>query len=253
VAGADAARFSLAGKTALITGATRGLGLAMALGFADAGADVVVSSRKFDACEQVANLLRARGRRALPVSAHVGRWETLPGLVDRAYEHFGKIDVLVNNAGSSPLYDSLVELPEALFDSVINLNLKAPFRLGVLVGSRMVSDGGGSIINISSAATRRPDPAALPYAAAKSALDTVTVGLAQAFAPTVRVNGIRPGSFATDVSAHWTGEDTARYADRVVMNRIAEPTEIVGTAIYLASDASSFTTATTIDVDGGLR
>lgn len=244
--------FDLSGRTALVTGASRGLGRAIALGFAEAGANVVVASRKLDACEAVAAEVRERGTEALAVAAHVGRWQQLPELVEAAYGRFGRVDVLVNNAGSSPLYDSLADVSEALFDSTIGLNVKGPFRLGVLVGERMRADGGGSIVNVSSLSAVRPEARALPYAAAKMALDVVTVGLAQEFAPTVRVNSIRPGSFATDISTRWTDEQRAGYAAHAALGRLGEPDEIVGTALYLASDASSFTTGTVIGVDGGV-
>ena len=243
--------FSLAGRTALITGASRGLGRAMALAFAEAGADIVVTSRSLAACEDVAAQVRERGRRALAAPCHVGRWDQLPGLIETAWDHFGGLDVLVNNAGSAPLYDSLTAVSEPLFDSVLNLNLKGPFRLGVLAADKMRARGRGSIINISSLAAARPEPSALPYAAAKAALDAVTVGMAAAYGPDVRVNSIRPGSFATDVSRHWSPAAAAQYASRVALRRIAEPREIVGAALYLASDASAFTTGAILSVDGG--
>jgi NAD(P)-dependent dehydrogenase (short-subunit alcohol dehydrogenase family) len=185
------------------------------------------------------------------VAAHLGRWEALPELLGAAEEAFGDVDVLVNNAGSSPPYDSLADVSEALFDSVVNLNLKGPFRLSVLAAERMRRRGRGSIINISSLGATRPEVRALPYAAAKMALDVITVGLAAEYGPQVRINSIRPGSFATDVSAHWSQEIVDGYAGRVALGRVAAPREIVGTALYLASDASSFTTGTTIAVDGG--
>jgi NAD(P)-dependent dehydrogenase (short-subunit alcohol dehydrogenase family) len=134
---------------------------------------------------------------------------------------------------------------------VVNLNLKGPFRLALLVAERMRADGGGSIINVTSLSAVRPEPRALPYAAAKAGLEVVTAGLAQAYAPTVRVNSIRPGSFATDVIRHWPPEVRERYASGVALRRLGDPAEITGAALYLASDASSFTTGSTISVDGG--
>ena len=131
----------------------------------------------------------------MPSQVHVGRWDQLDGLVDAAYGRFGKVDVLVNNAGMSPLYESLTGVNEKLFDAVVNLNLKGPFRLAALVGERMVGTGGGSIINVSSIAAMRPRPEMLPYAAAKAGLNALTEGLALAFGPSVRVNAIQPGAF----------------------------------------------------------
>ena len=243
--------FSLEGRTALITGASRGLGREMALAFAAAGADVVVVSRNLSACQQVAAEIEERGRRALALQCHVGRWEQLPVLVNAAWEYAGGLDVLVNNAGSAPVYDSLASVPEAMFDSVLNLNLKGPFRLGALVADRMQARGSGSIINITSLAATRPEPSALPYAAAKAALEVITVGMAAAYGPEVRVNNIRPGSFATSVSKHWSQDVADRYGSRVALRRIGAASEITGAALYLASDASAFTTGATLAVDGG--
>jgi NAD(P)-dependent dehydrogenase (short-subunit alcohol dehydrogenase family) len=243
----------LHGRVALVTGGSRGLGRAIALAFAAAGADIVVTSRDRAACETVAAEVEQCGRRALVAACHIGRWDELPGLVERAWDWQGHIDVLVNNAGSSPLYDSLADVSQSLMDSVLNVNLKGPFRLAVLTAERMRELGRGSIINISSLAASRPEPRALPYAAAKAGLDIVTAGLAQAYATQVRVNSIRPGSFATTVSEHWPEEIKAEYAGRVVLGRIADPDEITGAALFLAGDASSFVTGTAISVDGGPR
>jgi NAD(P)-dependent dehydrogenase (short-subunit alcohol dehydrogenase family) len=246
-----AASLRLDGKKALVTGGSRGLGRAIALAFASAGADVAVASRDLAACERVAAEIAALGQDGYARSAHAGHWAELPALVDDCYDRFGRLDVLVNNAGKSPLYDSLPDVSEELFDSVLSLNLKGPFRLAVLVAGRMHADGGGSIINVTSLSAVRPEPRALPYAAAKAGLEVVTAGLAQAYAPTVRVNSIRPGSFATDVIRHWPPEVRERYASGVALRRLGDPAEITGAALYLASDASSFTTGSTISVDGG--
>jgi NAD(P)-dependent dehydrogenase (short-subunit alcohol dehydrogenase family) len=243
--------FSLAGRTALITGASRGLGREIALAFADAGADVVVTSRNLESCQEVAAEVECRGRRALAIACHIGRWEQLAPLAETAWDHFGGLDVLVNNAGSSPLYDSLATVSESMFDSVLNLNLKGPFRLGVLVAERMRARGRGSIINITSLAADRPEPGALPYAAAKAGLEVMTRGMAAAYGPEVRVNSIRPGSFATGVSRHWSPDVAERYASRVALGRIGDPREITRAALYLASDAAAFTTGATLSVDGG--
>jgi NAD(P)-dependent dehydrogenase (short-subunit alcohol dehydrogenase family) len=242
--------FDLSGKIALVTGGSRGLGRAMVLAFAKAGADVVIASRKLDACEAVAREVEALGRRALPVAAHVGIWEDNDALAARAYAQFGRVDVLVNNAGMSPLAPSLAETSEALFDKVIDVNFKGPFRLSVLVGERMVAGAGGAIINLSSSASFKPEPHTVPYSGAKAAINAMTVALAKAFAPKVRVNCIAPGPFLTDVSGAWRDNETFKNA--VGLKRFGEPDEIVGTALYLASDASSFTTGAVIRVDGGV-
>jgi NAD(P)-dependent dehydrogenase (short-subunit alcohol dehydrogenase family) len=243
--------FDLSGRVALVTGGSRGLGREIVLGYARAGADVVIASRKIESCEAVAEEVAALGGQALPVACHVGRWDELDALTDAAYERFGKVDILVNNAGMSPLYPSLGEVSEDLFDKVVGVNLKGPFRLSARIGERMVADGGGCIINISSNASARPHPSFLVYAAAKSALETVTVGFARALGPTVRVNAIMPGTFLTDISHAWDMDAFERGAQAFPLQRGGRPDEIVGTALYLAGDASSYTTGTVIAVDGG--
>lgn len=242
--------FDLTGKVALVTGGSRGLGRAMVLAFAKAGADVVIASRKIEACEDVAREVRALGRQALAVGAHVGQWDDNDRLSACAYERFGRVDVLVNNAGMSPLAPSLSETSEALFDKVVAVNFKGPFRLSVLVGERMKAGEGGAIINLSSSASFKPEPHTVPYSGAKAAVNAMTVALAKAFAPKVRVNCIAPGPFLTDVSGAW--RDNEAFRNSIGLKRFGEPDEIVGTALYLASDASSYTTGTVIRVDGGM-
>jgi NAD(P)-dependent dehydrogenase (short-subunit alcohol dehydrogenase family) len=246
-------RFDLAGKVALVTGGSRGLGRSMVLGFAEAGADVIIASRKLESCLELAEEVeRTTGRAALPYGVHVGHWDELPGLVDAAYERFGKVDVLVNNAGMSPLYPSVTDVTEQMFDSVVNLNLKGPFRLCALIGPRMAESGGGSIINVSTTGSIRPYPGVVPYAAAKAGLNSMSEGLTRAFGPTVRVNVIMPGPFRTDIAKAWDMESTLEGVKSHALQRIGEPDEVVGTALYLASDASSFTTGAIIRVDGGI-
>ncbi len=250
---AGAGLFDLSGKVALVTGGSRGLGRAMALGFASAGADVIVASRKIDACEAVAADIESMGRRSLAVAVNVTHWDDLDDLVHAAYDRFGRIDVLVNNAGMSLLYDDLGEVTEALWDKVVGLNLKGPFRLTALVGPRMVATGGGAIINISSTGSIRPMPFMLPYDAAKAGLNALTVGFAHAYGPTVRVNCIMAGPFYTDVSREWDHATLeVELRRRHALQRIGEPEEIVGSALYFASDASSYTTGAVLRVDGGI-
>lgn len=241
--------FDLSSKIALVTGGSRGLGREMVLAFARAGADVVIASRKLEACEAVAREVEALGRRALPIAAHVGQWEDNDKLAEAAHKHFGRVDILVNNAGMSPLAPSLIETTEALFDKVIDINFKGPFRLSSLVGERMMAGEGGAIINLSSTAAFVPMPHTIPYGGAKAAINVMTVALAKAFAPKVRVNCIAPGPFLTDVSTAW--RENKEYEKSLGLQRFGKPEEIVGTALYLASDASSFTTGQTIRVDGG--
>jgi NAD(P)-dependent dehydrogenase (short-subunit alcohol dehydrogenase family) len=243
----------LSGKTALVTGGSRGLGRQMVLAFAAAGADVVITSRNLDSCKALAEVVEhTTGTRALAHGCHVGRWDEIPGLVDAAYTAFGRVDVLVNNAGMSPVYDSIFDVSEKLFDAVVNVNFKGPFRLCQLVGERMVRDGGGSIINISSTGSLRSAPSIIPYAAAKAALNSLTEGFAQALGPTVRVNTLMAGPFLTDISAAWDMEATERLVQGHALKRIGAPEEIVGAALYFASDASSFTSGACLRVDGGI-
>jgi len=243
----------LAGKVALVTGGSRGLGRSMVLAFADAGADVVVASRKLENCKDVAGEVEAKGRRALPVACHVGHWDELDGLVEQAYGTFGHVDVLVNNAGMSPLYPDLPSVTEELWDKVLGVNLKGPFRLTALVGTRMVEGGaGGCIINVSSTGSIRPAPHMLPYDAAKAGLNALTEGFAKAFGPTVRVNTIMAGPFLTDISKAWDPKTLERGMPHHALGRAGEPGEIVGAALFLATDSSSFTTGSFLRVDGGI-
>jgi NAD(P)-dependent dehydrogenase (short-subunit alcohol dehydrogenase family) len=242
----------LTGRVALVTGGSRGLGRAMVRGLAEAGADVVIASRDGEACEEYAREIEQdTGRKAIGIAAHVGKWDALEALVDDVHARMGRIDVLINNAGMSPTYDSVTSLSEQLFDKVLDVNLKGPFRLAALVGERMQAGDGGSIINISSAASVHPRPHVLHYAAAKAGLNAITIGLAHAFGPSVRVNAILAGTFLTDVSKSWDEEAFAERSAGFALGRGGRPEEIVGTALYLAGNASSYTTGSLITVDGG--
>jgi NAD(P)-dependent dehydrogenase (short-subunit alcohol dehydrogenase family) len=242
----------LAGRVAVITGGSRGLGLAMAEAFAAAGADLVVASRKIDSCEVAADKIAgATGRRVVPAACHVGRWGDLDALFETAYSNFPQVDVLVNNAGMSPLYPTLGDVTEDLFDKVVAINFKGPFRLSALFGERMKADGRGSIINVSSTASIRPTPRELPYAGAKAALNALTVGFARALGPEVRVNTIVPGPFLTDISKAWDLDYFNERAQQFPLRRGGQPEEIAGAAMYFATDASSFTTGSMLVVDGG--
>ena len=240
--------FDLGGKVALVTGGSRGLGLQMVRAFAEHGADVIVVSRKLDACEAVADEVRALGRRALALSAHVGKWDEIDRMIEAAYAQFGRIDILVNNAGMSPRMASH-EVTEALFDSVLNLNFKGPFRLASQVAKRMADGEGGVIINVSSSGALMPLPAVVPYSGAKAALNAMTVSFAREYGPKVRVNTLSAGPFLTDIANAWPPEARER-ADNA-LGRPGRPEEVVTTALYLASPASSFTTGAVVRVDGG--
>lgn len=248
------AAFDLSGRISVITGGSRGLGLAMAEAFAAQGSTVVIASRKGAACESAAARITERtGAEAIGLACHVGDWDACTDLVETVIERFGRIDVFVNNAGMSPLYDTLGSVTESLFDKVIDVNLKGPFRLSALVAEHMASGAGGSIINISSVAASEPSRAEIPYAAAKAGLNTMTIGLAHMFGPKVRANVIQPGPFLTDISKAWdmpAFEEQAR--NTIPLQRGGRPDEIIGAALYLASEASSYTTGSIIKVDGGM-
>ncbi len=243
---------SAAGKVAVVTGASKGLGRAMALGFAEAGADVVVASRKLEQCQQVADEVGAQGGQALPVRCHVGDWDECGNLVDSAVARFGRIDVLVNNAGIAPVPPSLLGVTEDLFDKTISVNLRGPLRLTALAAEHMPP--GGSVINISSKAALHPTSFTVVYAAAKAGLNALTKAAAHEFGPRgIRVNAIVCGTFHTDSFHRSLPSEKARaeMASRISLGRIASAEEIVGTALYLASDASSYLTGDLVVLDGG--
>ena len=243
----------LTGKVAVVTGGSRGIGRAVAEGLAAAGADVVVASRKLDACEQAAaEIAAATGRRAIGVAFHAGRWEDSDQLADRVYDELGRCDVLVNNAGMSPLYDDLASVTPELYDKVHAVNARGPFRLSVLLGERMAEADGGSIINVSTAGSLRPGVHELPYAMAKAGLNALTLGLAGVWAPKVRANLVLPGAFDTDITTAWGPEAKEQAAAMNPMGRIGVPDDMVGLCVFLASDASSYVNGAQVLVDGGL-
>ncbi len=245
--------FRLDGRVALVTGGSRGLGRAMVQAFAEAGADVVIASRKFDDCAAAAEeVAHATGRQAMPYRCHVAHWDELDGLVDAAYQRFGHVDILVNNAGMSPRYERVGDVTERLWDATVGVNLKGPFRLTSLVGTRMAAAGRGSIINISTIGAIHPAADIIPYSASKAGLNAMTIAFAHAFGPAVRVNCIMPGGFRTDITKAWDWDAFDESAKTFALRRIGEPHEIVGAALYLASDAASYTTGAVFPVDGGV-
>ncbi len=246
--------FDLSGKVAIVTGGSRGLGREMVLAFAEHGADVVIASRKIENCEVVAKEVRALGRRAVATAYHAASWDAADQLAELAYGEFGHVDVLVNNAGMSPLYPSVDAISEDLFDKVMGVNLKGPFRLSAVVGTAMAEGDGGSIIFVSSIASHRPSPNELVYGAAKAGVNNLTIGLARTLGPKVRVNCIVPGPFLTDISKAWDLEAFNRGASTgFALGRGGKPNEVVGAALYFASAASTYTTGALLNIDGGPR
>lgn len=248
--------YDVTGKVVLVTGGSRGLGKAMCLAFAERGAKVVVASRKIEACEALCEELSAMGAEAMPVACHVGDWDSLELVVDKVVEQFGRIDVLVNNAGMSPVAPSLLETSEALFDKIIDVNLKGPTRLTALAATKMAASGGGSIINISSLASYKPNPLTTVYSAAKAGLNALTAASAQEYAPVnVRVNCIVCGTFDTDAAAGFVrnNETLPHVIEPVALKRVGQPNEVVGAVLYFASQASSYTTGSCLTIDGGVR
>jgi NAD(P)-dependent dehydrogenase (short-subunit alcohol dehydrogenase family) len=244
---------SFADKVALVTGGSRGLAREIVEAYAASGAHVVIASRKKDNCVALANSIHQRYNvRALPVACNVSHWSSCDELVEHAYAEFGRIDVLVNNAGVAPLYPSIDAVTEALFDKVIDVNLKGPFRLSAVIGTRMAAADGGAILNISSMEAVRPTADSLPYAAAKAGLNALTKGLAQTVGPRVRVNAIQYGPFLTDIAGAWDPTQRDALAATLALGRCADPREITGAALFLTGPQSSHCTGTVLALDGGL-
>jgi NAD(P)-dependent dehydrogenase (short-subunit alcohol dehydrogenase family) len=245
--------FDLTGKVALVTGGSRGIGRAVAEGLAQAGAEVVVASRKLDRCEAAAREIEAAtGRRVVGMACHVGRWEDCDRLVEALYGEFGHCDVLVNNAGMSPAYDGLAAVTEELYDKVHAANARGPFRLCVLIGGRMAAGDGGSIVNVSSVGSWRPTAVDLPYAMAKAALNALTLALAGTWAPKVRANLVLPSANETDLTSGWPPEMKERIAQANPMRRLGRPEDVAGACVFLASDAAGYVNGAQLPVDGGL-
>jgi NAD(P)-dependent dehydrogenase (short-subunit alcohol dehydrogenase family) len=242
--------FDLTGKIALVTGGSRGLGFDIAKGLAACGAEVIIVSRKLDACEAAVAAIEAVGGKAVAGACHMGNWADIDILVEKVRSRFGRVDILVNNAGFGPATPFSSDVTEELFDKVLAVNLKGPFRLAALIGDLMRQNDGGSIVNITSTAALKPKAETSIYAAAKAGLNAMTKSQAFEFGPTVRVNAIMCGPFWTDISKSWREE--ADRTSQAAVRRIGRPHEIVTTALYLVSPHSTFTTGSIIQLDGGL-
>jgi NAD(P)-dependent dehydrogenase (short-subunit alcohol dehydrogenase family) len=233
--------FDLSGRRAVVTGGARGIGEAISWGLARAGADVVIASRNLSRCEEVADQISAAtGRKVVAHQLHVGHWDEIAPFAEAVWDGIGPVDILVNNAGMSPLYDDLREVTEEYWEKVVGVNLKGPFKMTVEFGCRMFEGAGGSIMNLSSLASLGPTPNTIPYGAAKAGLNNMARGFVRAWGRKVRVNTIVPGAFHTDVTRFWAS----------LPEGIGEPDEMIGTVVYLASDAASYTTGAQIRVSG---
>jgi NAD(P)-dependent dehydrogenase (short-subunit alcohol dehydrogenase family) len=246
--------FDLDGRVAIVTGGSRGLGRAISLGYAAAGARVVVASRKRESCEAVVREIESVGGEALAVATHVGRVEELERLVDSTIDAFGRLDILVNNA-ANPLGGSLTDVTELAFEKSYAVNVKGPLLLAVRALDHLAASGHGVIINVITAGAFRPGELLGLYCSGKAALWNLTKVMAKEWAPRgVRVNALAPGPFATDMMEPTYAVPELREAivQATLLKRIAEPQEVVGAALFLASDASSYMTGSVLPVDGGI-
>jgi NAD(P)-dependent dehydrogenase (short-subunit alcohol dehydrogenase family) len=249
--------FDFSGKVVIVTGATKGLGRAMAQGFGEAGATVVVSSRKQELCDQVAaEISGSTGATAAGIACHVGEWDAIPAFVDAVVERFGRIDVLVNNAGINPTSDLLADVSQELWRKIFAVNLEGPVRLSTLVAPIMRDNGGGSIVNIATVGAYIGPPRSGAYGASKAGLINATKTLSKELAPwNIRVNAISPGPIKSELTE---GAEAAspgfyeRAGSATTMKRVAETEEIIGPVLYLASDASSYVTGEDHIVAGGM-
>jgi NAD(P)-dependent dehydrogenase (short-subunit alcohol dehydrogenase family) len=255
----DLSKFSLEGKIAIVTGGSRGIGKAIAMGFAKAGAKVVVTSRKMNDLEATASEIAAFGGEAFPVQAHLGKMEEIRKMVGAVKDKFGRIDILINNAGTCPAIDSVLKSEERLWETIMNLNLKGVYFTSQVVAGVMKQQGGGKIINIASIDGLTPEPGVSIYSISKAGVRMITKAFAVELAPfNIRVNTIAPGAITTKMlDSHWfhlPSEEAKKEKEAVAkmtpMGRIGDPDEIVGAAIYLASDASTYTSGAEIVIDG---
>jgi NAD(P)-dependent dehydrogenase (short-subunit alcohol dehydrogenase family) len=252
----DLKQFSLENKVTLITGASRGIGRATALAFAKAGSDIILTSRKVEDLEKVASEIRGEGRRALVINAHLGKMEDVKKVADTAKAAFGKVDILINNAGTSPVFASFLESDERLWDTIMNLNVKGLFFLSQAVAKHMKELGGGCIINVASTDGLLPEKDNGVYAISKAGVVMATKVMARELAPyNIRVNTLAPGFVHTKLLDSGLAERPGLEEQallRIPMGRIGDPEDMVGTLVYLASDASRYVTGHTVIVDGGM-
>ncbi|MCX5865861.1 MAG: glucose 1-dehydrogenase [Proteobacteria bacterium] len=246
--------FQIQGKVAIVTGASRGIGRAIAHGLSEAGAKVVLSSRKLEDLQKVAEEIRRKGGDAFPIAAHNGRIADLENLVKKTVEHYGTIDILVNNAATNPVFGPIIQVEESAWDKIMEVNVKGAFFLSRSAAQVMGEKGGGVIVNIASSAGLRPMPFLGAYSVSKAGVIMLTKVLAVEWAGLkIRVNAVAPGIIETRFSeALWKNETILEEVQkRQPIPRVGQPEEIVGAVLFLASPASSYMTGEVMVIDGG--
>lgn len=247
--------FDLTDRVAIVTGGGKGIGKALSMGLADAGCHVAICARELEPLEKMAEAIRAKGRKSLAISMDHRKPEEVQGMVKKVVDEFGRIDVLVNNAGGQGFLCDMVNLSPGGWDAVINVNLKGVFLCTKYVGEVMIKQGGGKIVNITSVAGREGTPGSLYYGASKAAISNFAKGLAVEWAKyNIRVNCVGPGPVKTERAMELTfstPDIVKKVTSGVALGRFAEPEEMVGPVIFFASDASSYITGQTLYVDGG--
>lgn len=246
--------FDLTGKVALVTGASRGIGESIAKLLAAYGAEVIVSSRKIDGCEQVAQAIRDAGGKAEAVACHIGNMDDITNTFGHIKEKYGKLDILVNNAAANPYFGHILETDLGAYDKTVDVNIRGYFFMSVEGGKMMREQGGGVILNTASVNGVTPGPMQGIYSITKAAVINMTKAFAKECGPlNIRVNALLPGLTDTKfASALTTNDKILKTALATIpLGRVADPDEMAGTVLYLVSDASSYTTGTTVTVDGG--
>ena len=249
-----AQQFDLTGKVAIVTGASKGIGESIARGMAEFGAKVVISSRNQDAVDAVATTFQEDGLEATGIACHVGETEQLQQLVDKTMEKYGRIDIIVNNAATNPVYAPIDKVESSAFDKIMSVNVKSPFAFANMVYPIMKKQGGGAIIHISSVEGQRPSAGLGLYSISKAALIMLTQSQAKEWGQDgIRVNAICPGLIQTKFSAAlWQNEKILKNVENhLPLRRMAQPDEMAGLALFLASDASSYCTGGVFEADGG--
>ncbi|MDY0131786.1 MAG: SDR family oxidoreductase [Desulforegulaceae bacterium] len=249
------AGFSLENKVALITGASRGIGEAIAHCLSENGAKIILVSRKIDALQKVENDIKTKGGQAESMACHMGEIDQIKALVQSVKEKYGKLDILVNNAAANPYFGDMIDAEEWAWDKIFDVNLKGPFFTIVEFAKLMRENGGGSIVNVSSINGVRPAAFQGMYSISKAALISLTKAFARELAPhKIRVNALLPGLTDTKFASALTSDENLKkmIVSQIPLGRIADPEDMAGAVLYLVSDAASYTTGSLIVCDGGM-